>query len=153
MYNVPVKVRLERGVFYSPCGCWFWMGATTGRDNRYGTIMVNGKQTTTHRVSYEIYKGSIGDLFVCHSCDQTLCVNPDHLFLGTAQDNTDDMIKKDRNRKGENHQNGIFTEVEVKIIREAASNGFKQVDIAKYFKRNRQGVGDIISRRNWSHVI
>lgn len=57
---------------------------------RYGT------KVGAPRLVYEIMKGPIGDLWVLHKCDNSECINPDHLFLGTAQDNTDDMISKGR---------------------------------------------------------
>ena len=54
-----------------------------------------------HRVSYRLFKGEPGSLFVCHHCDVRACVNPDHLFLGTVQDNADDMVRKGRSCKGD----------------------------------------------------
>jgi len=61
-------------------------------------IMKFGKTTRgAHRVSWMVHFGDIPkDLWVLHKCDNPLCINPDHLFLGTAKDNTDDMIKKNR---------------------------------------------------------
>ena len=80
-------------------GCWEWTGATTRGD--YGVIgkKVGHKKWQTaraHRVSYELYKGPIGDFCVCHTCDNTKCVNPDHLFLGTVKDNMRDRVSKGR---------------------------------------------------------
>lgn len=88
-------------------GCWIWLGATKRNPagHEYGRLMVGSRQDGTrrtvsaHRLSYTTYKGAIPDgLYACHSCDNTLCVNPDHLFAGTHQDNVDD-----RERKGRNH--------------------------------------------------
>lgn len=87
--------------------CWNWVGAKSGgRKGVYGCINVghNGQRPVNdyaHRVSYEMSVGKIPEgMFVCHICDNPICVNPKHLFLGTAQDNTNDMIQKGRNRKG-----------------------------------------------------
>jgi hypothetical protein len=74
--------------------CWIW---TDKKDkNGYGIIYVN-KNTRAHRYSYELHRRKISDfLFVCHHCDNPSCVNPDHLFLGTALDNARDRDKKKR---------------------------------------------------------
>lgn len=78
-------------------GCWLWRGASVPRG--YGVIYFNGRQTYTHRVSYELHVGPIPDgLFVLHRCDVPACVNPDHLFIGSAADNVADMMAKGRHR-------------------------------------------------------
>lgn len=76
-------------------GCWLWNAArrTTG----YGVFSFNGKAVTASRVSYILYHGvDPGELFVCHTCDNPGCVNPEHLFLGTNLDNVKDRISKGR---------------------------------------------------------
>jgi hypothetical protein len=75
--------------------CWIWTGARN--DKGYGNFRLNGKTVYSHRVSYEIHKGPIQHkLFVCHSCDNPICLNPGHLFLGSQKDNMVDMKAKGR---------------------------------------------------------
>jgi len=72
--------------------CWEWKAATNGRYGRFGH---NGKSLGAHRVAWELFNDKeIGKLYVCHHCDNTKCCNPDHMFLGTHQDNMDDLNKK-----------------------------------------------------------
>jgi hypothetical protein len=77
--------------------CWDWTGSLDGK--KYGMIRVCGVIKKTHRLSYEIFKGPIpAGLLVMHSCDNPKCFNPDHLLVGTNQDNVDDKMRKRRHR-------------------------------------------------------
>ena len=75
--------------------CWEWTKYT---DGRYGLISIKGKEEKAHRVSYSVFVGDVGSYHVCHKCDNTLCINPSHLFLGTSKDNMKDMVKKGRHK-------------------------------------------------------
>lgn len=75
--------------------CWPWRGHLESRG--YGRFFLNGRMTGAHRVAYQFVRGPIPPrLMVCHRCDNPACCNPDHLWLGTARENTRDMIAKGR---------------------------------------------------------
>jgi hypothetical protein len=102
------KVDKEKSnIFYNGTRCWEWIAAC----DRYGQIKIGGKHETSHRVSWELTYGPIPEgLFVCHHCDNTLCCNPDHLFLGTHHDNMDDRNKKGRQASGERNGSRLHPE-------------------------------------------
>jgi len=82
--------------------CWRWLGGYSR--SGYGKLEVAGKTVRAHRLSYELFVGEIPDKqMVCHSCDNPACVRPDHLFIGTGQDNTNDKVRKGRQAKGDQH--------------------------------------------------
>ena len=90
-------------------GCWEWQGS---KRNGYGRMIIGSrtdgtrKSVSTHRLSYELHYGEIPQgMEICHKCDNPCCINPDHLFAGTRQDNIDDRERKGRNNppKGEKH--------------------------------------------------
>lgn len=96
--SLPAKERFMKFVSPEPnSGCWLWTGGTV-QPGGYGVFAPRtSPQTTAHRVSWMLFVGPIPDgLQVCHHCDVRLCVNPDHLFLGTSQDNHSDMVRKKR---------------------------------------------------------
>lgn len=150
-------------------GCWEFDGAKL--PNGYGKIGRNNKTWLAHRYSYTIHVGEIpANMYVCHKCDNRKCINPDHLFLGTHKDNTQDMIQKNRHNfsglrtnnfqekatakklKGENHPNAKITESTVKQIKELYKNGTMQIDIAKMLNVKQGYISNIIRGYIWKHV-
>jgi hypothetical protein len=101
---------------FGPDGeCWKWKAghSTTG----YGVFHTPDGQIGAHRYSYELHSGEkLGDLFACHHCDNKGCVNPDHLYAGTPQDNADDAVKRGRILAGSAHpQAKICEDIAAKI--------------------------------------
>jgi transposase-like protein len=101
-------------------GCWIWTKCVRSEAAPYGVIVINGKNEGAHRFSYMNYKGEIPEgMQICHRCDTPSCVNPDHLFLGTAADNARDKIAKRRHNspKGDQHHAAKITDGQVVSIR------------------------------------
>lgn len=130
--------------------CWFWKGLKTKRG--YGVCKKLGKNITTHRISYEMHKGSIPDgMCVLHKCDNRCCVNPDHLVLGTHQDNLDDMFCKNRHIKGEKSCKSKLTEAQVIEIRNLSKDNTKN-QLANMFNVSPHTIYSVVSRRSWKHL-
>lgn len=89
---------LDRSIPEPNSGCWIWLKSVNVLG--YGVCGHDGKTCLAHRLSYAAFKGTINGLLVLHKCDNPSCVNPDHLFLGTPQDNMDDMVSKHRHISG-----------------------------------------------------
>lgn len=99
--RVPLSLRFWAKVNRQPYGCWLWTGATAGHMG-YGTIGSGGHgggpKLAAHRLSWELHhrKPVPDDMLVCHHCDTPRCVRPDHLFIGTHDDNMLDAAVKGR---------------------------------------------------------
>lgn len=129
----------------------------------YGQVNVGWcrKKWMAHRFSYRLNVGSIPrKMFVCHRCDNRLCVNPDHLFVGTHQDNMDDMNKKGRHgmttkpetiRKGVQFSQAKLDDDKVRKIR--LLKGVEPHSVtAKKFGVSKCIVGLVQQRKRWAHV-
>ncbi len=110
-----------------------------------------------HRFSWELHFGPVpGGLLVCHRCDNRRCVNPGHLFLGTAADNTADMIAKGRGNwaRGEAHGASKLSESDVVDIRELHDvEGFSQTTLACAFGVTHVAIWRIVRGKRWAHVV
>jgi len=131
-------------------GCWIWLGGVN--TSGYGQIKKSRarQNTPAHRISWELHRGEIPQgMFVCHKCDIRSCVNPDHLFLGTAKDNSQDMKNKGRSTAGERDGNARLTEAQVIAIR--ASDLSDRV-VADEFGISRRHANQLRNRVRWEHV-
>lgn len=140
--------------------CWLWTGHRSSKDG-YGRLSrwkITRAPLLAHRHSWTLRYGAIPDgLFVLHKCDVRSCVNPDHLFLGTARDNTHDMISKGRDSLfhphfGEDHGNARLTDEAIRAIRALSAQGHSQRSIAYKFRTPQSNVWRIIHRLAWSHI-
>lgn len=137
-------------------GCWEWSGC---RNNKgYGQLRVDGHKEQAHRVAYDLVIGDIPeDMLVLHRCDNPCCVNPQHLFLGTYQDNVDDMIEKGRDAYGDcwGERNGQskLTEDKVMQIRQLLNEDNRSArEIGELFNVSKGAIMDIKSGRRWRNV-
>jgi hypothetical protein len=135
--------------------CWFWTGAVSTKKSgfQYGNFKFGPRYMGTHRAAYLLFIGPIPNgLCVLHRCDNTICVNPDHFFLGTKTDNNTDKVAKNRHPKGESHGAAKLHTSDVRRIREACSRGIPHRLLAIEFNVCRQTIGDIFNRRRWAHI-
>lgn len=136
-------------------GCWEWRGSVWADRGGYGRFHIKGKAYRAHRISWMIHRGKIPKkMFVCHTCDNTKCVNPDHLFLGTPNDNTQDKINKGRARYdyGRWHHSAKLDDRKVKLIKKHYANGVMQKDLAIKFGVSRATICFIVNGKRWSHL-
>lgn len=131
--------------------CWLWRGSRT--HNGYGQAFVTGiRSRRAHRISWELLVGQVPESkLVLHKCDNPLCVRPSHLFLGTQQDNIDDMFKKGRANKAKGIGHGMAKLTPDKVIdirRSTLTHG----NIAAIYRISRTSVTLIKQGKRWAHL-
>jgi len=138
--------------------CWEWTGAKATRG--YGNVKWEGHTNKVHRVIWQLTYGEIpSGLEICHSCDNTSCCNPKHLFLGTHQDNMDDRERKNRGNRdnrniasGEQHYAHKLTSQQVSEIRQRyAIGGISQSKLAAEYGVCRSNISIITTERSWKN--
>lgn len=117
--------------------CWEWKASTDRKG--YGQFnirdAITGKKNLkrAHRIAYELFVANPGEKFCCHRCDNPLCCNPSHIFLGTNLDNVRDMDRKGRRKVsvkiGEKHSNAILSNEAVREIKERLKSGKRGIGL------------------------
>ncbi len=135
-------------------GCWEWTAHFSGG---YGQlrVKVDGKWTyrNANRISWVIHYSDIPDgLFVCHKCDNQKCVNPEHLFLGTPQDNMTDKINKGRSHQRGKHWSHVLNAADIETIIDLRAKGLTHKAIADQFRVSRSNVTYILNRKTSQQV-
>lgn len=147
--------------------CWEWKSTII---HGYGQMWFQGKQHRAHRLSYQFAYGDIPtDMFVCHACDNRRCVRPDHLWLGTTDDNMADMVAKGRSKKGETNPSHIaggayqrgerngrskLTPDQVLEIRRRGTPYTRTIcsELATEYGVSHTAIRYILKGRNWKHI-
>lgn len=140
-------------------GCWLWLGARSR--GGYGLVQVNRQRFQAHRLVLLLRDGTLRmDRYVLHRCDVPGCVNPDHLYSGTAMDNVRDMVERGRakffggacGRAGEKHPNRKLHEADVREIRRRVSEGHTFLHIARDIGVSASTVSNVAHFRTWRTV-
>lgn len=150
-----VRERFHSKYVRSEAGCWLWQGHLDRKGR--GNLRVGKRRLIASRPSYELHFDAIPEgLFVCHECDNPQCVNPDHLWLGTHRDNTDDMIAKGRNYRcarpasGELNPKAKLNATVVAEIRRRCAAGEGQSAVAREYGIRPSAVWGIVNGRTWA---
>lgn len=130
-------------------GCWLWQRYTMPKG--HGRIRWLGKMELVHRLSFRAWHGEPGDLLVCHRCDVPSCVNPEHLFRGSHQDNMRDRNAKGRTARGERAGRSL-PRSRVELIRWLAASGCRRSSIARAVDVATSTVSRILDGNRWSEV-
>jgi hypothetical protein len=138
-------------------GCLEWQGAKNSKG--YGQLFRGGKTFRTHRVMADAYGTN---LMALHICDNPSCCNPDHIYLGSAQDNVDDRDSRGRyvahgcggyRVKGEEHHQAKLTDELVLSIKQKISEGYTNVTLARDFGVAKCTISRIKRGVSWQHVL
>ena len=131
--------------------CWEWQGGTC---RGYGIVSVGNRSYRVHRLVYRLVKGDPGDSYVCHYCDNPGCCNPDHLWLGTTDDNMKDMVSKGRSSRLYGSMNGSskLRDEQVLSVFDFRKCGMSHNKIASLLGVSRRLVGRILSGERRSNL-
>lgn len=144
----------EKFVIKNPVGCWNWKGCAP-KNPGYGQFRTNMKLIRAHRASWIIHFGEIPNgMFVLHKCDNKICSNPDHLFLGNDLENNKDAYQKGINKilwaNGENNPKAKLNKQQVEEIRKL---NISNVAISKIYKVSPNTIGRIRRNLTWKEGV
>lgn len=134
-------------------GCWVWQAGLTPKG--YGTMRWSGSNHMAHRLSWMHHNGPIPNgLFVLHHCDNPPCINPEHLWLGTHNDNAQDRVAKERSfiGAGSDNKHAILNEIQVLEIRKSLKAGVTCAELATKYMVSWPTIKLIKIGKTWSHI-
>lgn len=149
--KVPVLQRLEKHII-SKNDCWI---TDLALSHGYPVLRVDRKNIMASRLMYELHYGVKipKDICACHKCDNPLCINPSHLFLGTKKENSEDMAKKNRSTKGTKQTKSKLTDEKVLQVKHLlAETNLTLLEIANLFNVGQSTIADIKKNRTWNHI-
>jgi len=135
--------------------CWEWR--STKQTYGYGILKIKGKMKGAHRLAWLFTNGEIPNgLWVLHKCDNPSCVNPNHLFLGTARDNAQDRARKGRNgnQNGEQGNNSkLINEQVLEIHTKYRTTSITQRELATQYEISQSQINNIVRGKEWRHLL
>lgn len=135
-------------------GCWSWSACID--DTGYGVMALVSKKINAHRVSWMIHNQKIipKGKWVLHKCDNPICSNPEHIYLGNAAQNSKDMIERGRSNipLGEKRSHTKLKNHEAKEIKQKLLEGIHEKELSKQFKVHVNTIRDIKMNRRWRHI-
>ncbi len=138
-----------------PDDCWPWTAYCL--PGGYGQFGLQAATYLAHRIAYKLAKGDPGKLYVCHTCDNRKCCNPNHLWLGTRADNMDDMVEKGRAAHLRGVKNGqcVLTRVQVTEIKATLKNYHWGMcgALAKKYGVKLSTISMIKTGKTWRHIV
>lgn len=143
-----IKDKLEFWSMPEPMsGCTLWIGSVNG--GGYGHIYYGGKNRLAHRISWELNNGPVpGGLWVLHKCDNRVCINHQHLYVGTRNDNSNDAVLRDRYylKKGSRHPFAKLTDRDIENIKSTWFNTYTSAsNIARKYSISKHSVYAVIN--------
>lgn len=146
-----VRRRLLNSYVEGPNRCWNWAGRVFNSNGR-ACLTLGYQNHLASRLMYVLSFGRIGSYNVLHTCDNVLCINPDHLFLGTLADNSADMVAKGRSCQGERNSGAKLTEEDVLTIRRRVAAGEVQRALAREYRVCKDTINVIVKRHTWRYL-
>jgi hypothetical protein len=136
-------------------GCWEIISHSRDKDG-YGCVQRNMVRMQSHRYAYILAHGNIPKgMIICHTCDNPPCINPEHLFLGTVRDNTNDKLRKERQCRGETIGLSKLTNAQVIEIRTSYIPGphGNIRELEKKYPVKRTALYSILTGYTWKHLL
>lgn len=157
MFNSTTIERFWQRVSISDSSsCWLWTKANGEVETGKGVFYFQSTWKRPSQVAYILAHGPIPEgKYVCHSCDNPPCCNPDHLWAGTHQENMDDMTRKGRDRHncGEDLSHSKLCEQDVLKIRQLYATGrYSHLSLSQIFQVCEASIRNVIILKTWKHI-